>query len=253
MDIPILYLLFSIIIFFLAGFLIGSIGVGGVILVPFLTFVLNIDIHIAIATSVFTFFFSGLVGYYQYYKRIKIDWNLALWLMLGCVPGAFIGAAIAWEIPQNYLKMILGVVILISSYQILKKSENTNQTKIIDYKIVFLIGLFTGLGSPITGTGGPLIFVPAMILLKAPIILTIGLSQIAQMPIAFFASISNTIYGEINFKLGLTIIIFMIIGVYFGVKTSTKLDSNIIKRIVGYGLLIIGLFIITTTLHSIYS
>ena len=185
MDIPILYLLFSIIIFFLAGFLIGSIGVGGVILVPFLTFVLNLDIHIAIATSVFTFFFSGLVGYYQYYKRIKIDWNLALWLMLGCVPGAFIGAAIAWEIPQNYLKMILGVVILISSYQILKKSENTNQTKIIDYKIVFLIGLFTGLGSPITGTGGPLIFVPAMILLKAPIILTIGLSQIAQMPIEF--------------------------------------------------------------------
>ena len=42
---------------------------GGVILVPFLTFVLNIDIHIAIATSVFTFFFSGMVGYYQYYKH----------------------------------------------------------------------------------------------------------------------------------------------------------------------------------------
>ena len=250
MQLTIEFIILSILLFFFVGFLIGAIGVGGVILVPFLTFVLNIDIHIAIATSVFTFFFSGLVGYYYYHKRLKIDWNLAKWLMLGCIPGAFIGAALAWEIPQYYLKMILGMVILISSIQVLKQSNQEEVFKKVNYKTLFFVGIFTGLGSPITGTGGPLIFVPSMIFLQAPIILTIGLSQIAQLPIAFFASLSNYIYGEIDFKLGFLIIIFLVAGVYFGVKTSTRLNSLIIKKVVGIGLLLIGLFIIISTSFS---
>ena len=44
------------------GVLIGAIGIGGVLLVPMLTYVLGISIHVAIATAMFSYLFTGIVG-----------------------------------------------------------------------------------------------------------------------------------------------------------------------------------------------
>ena len=46
----------------IVGILIGAIGIGGVLLVPTLTYLLGLGIHVAIATAMFTYVFSGAVG-----------------------------------------------------------------------------------------------------------------------------------------------------------------------------------------------
>ncbi len=51
--------IFLTLIGLLAGVLIGTIGIGGIILVPFLSFVLGFDLHFAMAASSLSFFFQA--------------------------------------------------------------------------------------------------------------------------------------------------------------------------------------------------
>ncbi len=46
----------------IVGVLIGAIGIGGVLLVPMLTYALGFGIHVAIATAMFSYLFSGAVS-----------------------------------------------------------------------------------------------------------------------------------------------------------------------------------------------
>ena len=70
------------------GVLIGAIGIGGVLLVPMLTYVLGISIHVAIATAMFSYLFTGIVGAFEYARRGSVNWSKGVWLCLGeCLAG----------------------------------------------------------------------------------------------------------------------------------------------------------------------
>ena len=62
----------------LAGILIGTIGIGGVILVPLLSFVLGIDLHIAMSASSLSFLFPGIVATLTYANKRSIVWEKVL-------------------------------------------------------------------------------------------------------------------------------------------------------------------------------
>src|SRR5262249_10347729 len=54
-----------------SGLLIGCVGIGGVLLVPVLTLA-GVDVHAAIAASMFSFIFSGLIGVWLYQRKGSI-------------------------------------------------------------------------------------------------------------------------------------------------------------------------------------
>ena len=83
----------------LVGVLIGSIGVGGVLLVPALTYISGIEIHIAIAACMLSYAFSGSVGAMIYARHKTIRWETGLWLCLGAMPGAYLGALVVSVLP----------------------------------------------------------------------------------------------------------------------------------------------------------
>ena len=58
----------------LAGVLIGCIGIGGVLLVPALTYLGGIDIHVAITSCMVSYMFAGLVGAVSYARKGSIRW-----------------------------------------------------------------------------------------------------------------------------------------------------------------------------------
>ena len=76
----------------LSGLLIGAIGIGGVILVPLLTFALGVDIYQSIAASIFAFLVSGFVGTFIYAKRKVISWREIKFNWIGEAPSALGGA-----------------------------------------------------------------------------------------------------------------------------------------------------------------
>jgi uncharacterized membrane protein YfcA len=50
----------------LVGVLIGCIGIGGVLLVPSLVYIGGMDVHIAIASCMFSYLFSGAIGAFEF-------------------------------------------------------------------------------------------------------------------------------------------------------------------------------------------
>ena len=96
------------------GGLIGCIGVGGVLLVPALTLVLGMPIHIAIASCMLSYLFSGLVGAFAFARRGSVQWSTCVWLCLGAMPGAYIGAVSVIGIPVKWLELLIATLVILA-------------------------------------------------------------------------------------------------------------------------------------------
>ena len=58
------------------GLFIGTVGVGGILLIPALTYLGGLTVHTAAATALFTFVFTGILGTVLFQRRGSIDWGL---------------------------------------------------------------------------------------------------------------------------------------------------------------------------------
>ena len=223
------------------GILIGAIGIGGVLLVPMLTYVLGISIHVAIATAMFSYLFTGLVGAFEYSRRGSINWSKGLWLCLGGMPGGYLGAMTAWSTPGIILETVIGALVFLSGLQALRQGGRQDvKGGALNAPALCLIGLVTGFASAITGTGGPLVLVPLLLWLKVPTLMAVGLSQIIQIPIALLATGGNLTFGHVDFALGLGLSAILVGGVVIGARVAHQVSRDTLKRIIATALLITG-------------
>lgn len=77
----------------LAGLLSGLLGIGGgVLLVPILYYLLKLDIHIAIGTSLAVIVFTATAGAIAHFAlaniNLKIVWIIAIFAVIGSILGA---------------------------------------------------------------------------------------------------------------------------------------------------------------------
>jgi len=184
-------LLFKIIILgLITGTLIGTVGVGGILLTPLLVFFLGIELHIAQATSSFSFLFTGIVGTIIYARRKSIDWHQVMWIGIGVIPAALLGAKVNTILSGTVLTVILAALIVFSGYNALTKhGDDTGSPQTKSKVVLVLIGVGVGFGSALTGTGGPVLLVPTLLLLGVMSLAAVGISQAIQIPIAIMATI----------------------------------------------------------------
>lgn len=119
MDINTIIIL--IIIGFATGVLGGMVGVGGgVILVPALVFILGFSQLDAQGTSLALIMFPvGLLAVVQYYKQGHVDFNIVFLLAIGFVIGSFFGSKISLSIPQQTVKRIFAILMLVIAVKML--------------------------------------------------------------------------------------------------------------------------------------
>ena len=206
-------LLEIILIGLLTGTLIGTVGVGGILLTPLLILFVGTELHIAQATSSFSFLFTGIVGVLIYARHKSIAWQQVLWISIGIIPSALIGAKVNTILSGTTLTLILASLIVFSGYNALSKQGNeTNTSKTLNKAALILIGVGVGFGSSLTGTGGPVLLVPILLLLSFMPLAAVGISQAIQLPIAIFATIGFMLYGQIDFYLGFILGIVQAVG-----------------------------------------
>src|SRR6516164_6994157 len=95
----------------LIGIAIGAVGIGGVLLVPFLTLTLGIDVKHAIAAALLSYVPSCLVAVVLYARRGSIPWRDAWLLCLAALPAAWLGARATNIAPAGALEMAIGVLL----------------------------------------------------------------------------------------------------------------------------------------------
>lgn len=117
-----------------AGMLSGLVGVGGgIIIVPALIYFVGFSQKTAQGTSLALILLPvGILGALQYYKQGHIDFKVVGFLALGFIAGSFFGSKIALSLPQDTIKKIFAVLLIIVAIKMLfldkpkKTEEATN-------------------------------------------------------------------------------------------------------------------------------
>ena len=98
-----------------AGFMSGLVGIGGgVIIVPALVYFLAFSQHQAQGNSLALLMFPvGILGVINYYKKGHVDFRIAALLAVGFVAGSYLGSKFALSLPQQTIKKIFAVIMII--------------------------------------------------------------------------------------------------------------------------------------------
>ena len=100
-----------------AGLLIGSIGIGGVIVVPALTYIADVDIHHAVAAALMGFCVSGLIGTIRFRQFGIIDWSSGSTLAAAAVPGTLVGTLVSVSVSAIVLKVLVAIAVIVGGLQ----------------------------------------------------------------------------------------------------------------------------------------
>jgi uncharacterized membrane protein YfcA len=104
-----------IVIGLLAGLLAGLFGIGGgLLIVPALVLAARMPIQVATGTSLGALLLpAGLLGALVYYRAGNLDVRAALFIALGLLVGAWLGAQLAQEIKAPTLTRMFAVFLVI--------------------------------------------------------------------------------------------------------------------------------------------
>lgn len=113
--------LLVILIGVIAGTLSGLVGIGGgIVIVPALVYLLGFSQKTAQGTSLGLILLPvGILGVMQYYKQGHIDLNVVWMLAIGFVIGGWLGGKIAVNLPQETVKKIFAVLMIIIALKML--------------------------------------------------------------------------------------------------------------------------------------
>ena len=121
MKMSISTVLIILIIGCITGFLAGMLGIGGgLIVIPALVMVMGMSQQAAQGTSLAMMLPPiGILAAYNYYKAGHVDIKIALLLAVMFIVGSYFGSKIAVKLPQDVLKKIFGVFLVLVAAKML--------------------------------------------------------------------------------------------------------------------------------------
>jgi hypothetical protein len=104
-----------------AGTLSGLLGIGGAtILIPALLIIYKMTQHMAQGTSIAALLLPvGILAAMKYHQAGNVNIKFAVFMALGFLVGGYIGAVIAQPIPDEILRKLFGIYLLIIAVQMI--------------------------------------------------------------------------------------------------------------------------------------
>ena len=235
----------------LVGALIGTVGVGGILLIPALSAFAGLDTHQAMGTALFSFIFTGVLGTWLYQRHGSIDWHITLPVCGGGLIAGYFGSLANAYAPAALLNLLLaGVIIFAGIYALFPAKLRTIRAS-ASLPMLFTIGAVVGFGSGLTGVGGPVLSVPLMVILGFHPLTSIATSQVIQIAAACSGSLGNLGHGFIDFQTALWVTGLELLGVFAGVRLAHTIPASTLKKIVSIVCIIVGAFILIKTIYSL--
>jgi uncharacterized protein len=106
----------AIVISFVAGVFSGLLGIGGgLVLVPLFHYVLKMNMHLAIGTSLAIIVPTALVGAGRHATEGFVDWRIFAFAAVFAIVGGFLGAGISLNMDVSLLrKVFAGFLLLVA-------------------------------------------------------------------------------------------------------------------------------------------
>lgn len=235
------------------GFFIGSVGVGGVLLIPALALLGRMDIHLASATALFSFIFTGVLGTWLFYVRGSIDWRLTVPVCTGSVIFSYIGAMVSSYIAPRPLALIIASIIVFAGLYVMLPSGRAHGAHrtgrgTAQQVLLVCVGAAAGFASGLSGAGGPVFSVPLMMALGFVPLAAIGASQVLQIVVAVSGTAGNLRFGSIDFATAAWVSPLLLLGVALGVRAAHAVSVMVLRRMAAGLCIVVGLFMLIRTL-----
>jgi len=237
------------------GFIMGAVGVGGILLIVPLTLIGGVEIHRAAATLLLTFLFTGIYGVWLFQRRGSIDWRLGVPVCIGAFAFSFVGAMVSARVDATTLNIVIALIIAFAGAYVLfpglvrpgrKRAEGARGRVLA----LLAIGAVSGFGSGISGAGGPLFSVPIMLIAGFAPLAAIGTGMVLQVVSAASGTVGNLLFGSIDFYYAALITVCELIGVSFGVRFAHSTNAAVLRNMAGLLCLVAGVTMLVKALHG---
>jgi uncharacterized membrane protein YfcA len=227
----------------LAGLAIGAIGIGGVLVVPALTEGAAVPIENAIAASMFGFLLTGIAAIASQRSDIQFPARHVWLLNLAALVGAASGALIMDWLSAGVVKLFVALVAIVSGIHALAgRASQAAQPMALAAPAMVGIGALVGCGSALSGTGGPVMLIPILMILRVPITTAVGLAQVIQVPIALSATGVNAALGRLDLILAMTVACILVVGNATGFWLAKRIGAGTLKKGAAFGLIALGIW-----------
>jgi uncharacterized protein len=187
-----------------AGALGGLFGVGGgLIIVPGLVLVAQLERRLAHGTSLAATLPIALASLSTYVVNGNVDWAIAPLMAIGTVTGAIVGTKLLTILPKRTITILFIVTVLATAVRLFLATETTGRDNLTAWSAVLLvlIGLATGTLSGLLGIGGGIVMVPAMVVLFGMVpLIAKGTSVAVIVPTSIVGTLRNRANANVDLK-----------------------------------------------------
>lgn len=237
------------------GIVTGLTGASGVmVVVPLVSMLFNFSIHEAIGTSLMVNIIASLAISYTYYKHGNIDIKPVVWMAIGSIFGAQLGATFAAGMPEVGLGGSFGGFMAIMGVVMWKKGLNyesiANKTKkAVKFKtqtqkiwVTLILGFAVGLMTGVLGAGGGgMILLILIFVLNFPIHIAIGTSSLIMAISACSGTVGYALRGSIKPLAGLILGFSAAGSGMVSAIFANRVNEQILAKAIGIMFVIIGI------------
>lgn len=248
---------------FFIGLILGILGGGGSILtVPVLVYIFSLNPVTASAYSLFVVGISGLAGVIRNLNKKLIDYKTGIVFAIpSFIAVYFTRKFLIPELPEilfnfgNYqvsrdlgLMLFFAIIMLYVAFTMIrKKFRKASHPQIKSHSIPILAfqGIIIGILTGIIGAGGGFLIIPALVFfarlsMKKAVATSLFIIAIKSL-IGFIGDVENI---QIDWSFLLIFTSISVLGLLLGTFLSKFIDDKKLKRMFGWFVLFIGVFII---------
>ena len=169
-----------------------------------------------------------------------VSWAMLARLCLGVVPAAFLGARANALLPAPVIVLAVAALTLsVGVHQLWSRGGRGGDRELGTAALV-VIGAVVGFGSALTGTGGPVLLVPILLVLGVAPLRAVAVSQVAQLPVVVSGSLGYLQAGLTDVRLGTVLGIVAAVGTALGAVVATRIPVELLRRIVALACIAAG-------------
>ena len=248
------------------GLVVGLFGGGGSILaVPIFVYLFHLNPILATSYSLFVVGFSAAAGTIINIKKKLIDYRIAIIVsfpalfsvfvvrryLISSLPEVILDTGSIYITTKMALMLLFSIVILLSSFSMLKKNKAVIAQKLnnTNYSLLLITGSIVGVLTGLVGAGGGFIIVPALVFFAGlKIKQAVATSLVIITCNALFGFLSDITQVNIDWFFLTSITLISVLGIVLGSYLSNFINDMSLKKNFARFILLIALMIICNEL-----
>ena len=249
MELSVRMVLIVVVGVFLASFVDGVAGGGGIISVP-TYFLAGLPAHLALGTNKLSSCIGTSVSAARFIKGGYVDWKLGVPSILLALYGAHLGTRLQLALDERYLKWLLLAVLPIVAVVVLRQKRLPEERgeiapgkqAAIVLAAALIVGAYDGFYGPGTGTFLILIFCQ---LGRMDLRTASGNVKLVNLASNIGALATSLLNGKVFLVLGLIGAVASVAGHYIGAGLAVKDGSKIVRPIILLVLILLAVKVIS--------